>query len=99
VPDDSCGGKLDVFVAEPSFPGGRRFFGNATYAIGRGETRRVKVSVGFGAVDGQTAASYRQQIAAIRGALKKRGRARMRAQVRSGSARFQHAFSLTSIRR
>jgi hypothetical protein len=99
APDDSCGGKLDVFLAEPSLPGGRRFFGNATYAIARGQTRPVKVSVGFGASDGETAASYRQQVAAIRSALKKRGRARMRAQVRSGSSRFQHSFSVTSIRR
>jgi hypothetical protein len=98
APDDSCGGKLDVFVAEPSFPRGRGLFGSQVYAVARGQTRRLRVLVGFGAADGQTAASYHAQIHAIRTAVKKRGRARMRAQVRSGSSRFQHAFSVVSIR-
>lgn len=97
TPDDSCGGKLDVFVAERTAQG-RTFFGSQVYAIDRGETRRVRVSVGVGAADGQTAASYTRQILGIRAALKKRGRARMRAQVRSGSSRFQHRFSVRSIR-
>ena len=98
APDDSCGGKLDVFVAEPSFAKGRGLFGSQVYAVARGGSQRVRVLVGFGAADGQTAASYRGQIQAIRSALNKRGRGRMRAQVRSGSSRFQHAFSVTSIR-
>jgi hypothetical protein len=98
APDDSCGGKLDVFVAEPSFPKGRGLFGSQVYAVARGETKRLRVLVGFGAADGQTAASYHSQIHAIRSALKRRGRARMRAQVRSGSSRFQHAFNVSAIR-
>jgi hypothetical protein len=98
TPDDSCGGKLDVFVAELSFPKGRGLFGSQVYAVARGQSQRLRVLVGFGAADGQTAASYHSQIHAIRTAVKKRGRARMRAQVRSGSSRFQHAFSVTSIR-
>jgi hypothetical protein len=98
APDDSCGGKLDVFVAEPSSPKGRGLFGSQVYAVARGKSQRLRVLVGFGAADGQTAASYSGQIQAMRNALKKRGRARMRAQIRSGSARFQHRFSVTSIR-
>jgi hypothetical protein len=98
APDDSCGGKLDVFVAEPSSPKGRGLFGSQVYAVARGKSQRLRVLVGFGAADGQTAASYSGQVQAIRTALKKRGRARMRAQIRSGSARFQHPFSVRSIR-
>jgi len=54
--------------------------------------------VGFGAADGRTAATYTSQIAAIRAELPCAA-ARLRAQIRAGSVRFQNPFSVTAIRR
>jgi len=64
----------------------------------RGTLRLVRVPVGFGAADGRTAATYTSQIAAIRAELPCAA-ARLRAQIRAGSVRFQNPFSVTAIRR
>lgn len=100
TPDDSCGGRLDLFAAEP--PSRRVFLGNGTYSLVRGRTQRFVVLLGFGALDGRGAGAsgsgnYLPELRRLQSAITKRGRARMYAQVRSGSSRFGHPFTVVAI--